>query len=129
MEITRSGVSRNRRVRHVLNVALRPHDEPLGARDELVPLVSEAHLLRTFLETTPDAVYFKDAQSRFIKISRALSRMFQLEDPDDAIGYADADFFGIEHARQAFEDEMEIVRTGRPLVDFEERETWEDGTE
>jgi diguanylate cyclase (GGDEF)-like protein/PAS domain S-box-containing protein len=110
-------------------VGLRPSDEPHEARDELLRLVSEGHLLRTFLETTPDAVYFKDAQSRFIKISQALAVRLQLADPDDAIGYTDHDFYAADHAMQALEDEREIVRTGRPLVDIEERETWDDGSE
>jgi diguanylate cyclase (GGDEF)-like protein/PAS domain S-box-containing protein len=53
----------------------------------------------------------------------------QLSEPDDAIGYTDHDFYAAEHAAQALEDEREIVRTGRPLVDIEEHETWDDGSE
>jgi diguanylate cyclase (GGDEF)-like protein len=34
-----------------------------------------------------------------------------------------------EHARQAFNDEQEIVRSGQPIVDKEEKETWPDGHE
>jgi signal transduction histidine kinase/CheY-like chemotaxis protein len=43
------------------------------------------------------------------------------------VGKTDFDFFTDEHARQAFEDEQEVIRTERPLVDVEEREVWPDG--
>ena len=41
------------------------------------------------------------------------------------MGKTDFDFFTPEHARQAFEDEQTIMRTGQPLT-VEERETWAD---
>ena len=47
-----------------------------------------------------------------------------------SIGKTDFDIFTEEHARPAFEDEQEIMRTGRPVVGKEEKETWpgrEDG--
>ncbi len=37
--------------------------------------------------------------------------------------------FSYEHAREAFEDEQEIIRTGRPIVNAEERETYPNGGE
>ena len=52
---------------------------------------------------------------------------FGLSDPGQAIGKTDFDFFTEEHARQAFDDEQRIMRTGAPLVGFEEKETWPDG--
>jgi DNA-binding NtrC family response regulator len=33
------------------------------------------------------------------------------------IGRTDMDFFSYEHARQAYEDEQRIIRTGEPLLD------------
>jgi hypothetical protein len=36
-------------------------------------LVDDRYLLDTFLEHTPDSVYFKDEMSRFIRMSRALA--------------------------------------------------------
>ncbi|MGA2639444.1 MAG: PAS domain-containing protein [Spirochaetia bacterium] len=40
------------------------------------------------------------------------------------MGKTDRDFFSQEHARQAYDDEQRIIRTGEPLVNVEERETW-----
>jgi sigma-B regulation protein RsbU (phosphoserine phosphatase) len=45
------------------------------------------------------------------------------------LGKTDADLFTPEHAQAALRDEQEILRTGQPLVNMEEKETWPDGRE
>jgi PAS domain S-box-containing protein len=92
-------------------------------------LIQERSLLRALMDNTPDHVYFKDADGRFIMISKAHGALFGLSDPAQAVGKTDFDFFTEEHARPAFEDEREIMRTGRPVVDLEEKETRLDGRE
>src|SRR5262249_25135867 len=72
----------------------------------------------------PDAIYFKDRESRFLRISRAMADRFELSGPEAAIGKTDADMFSAEHAQQALEDEQRILRTGVPLVGQIEKETW-----
>jgi two-component system sensor histidine kinase/response regulator len=90
-------------------------------------LAEERHLFRTLMENIPDKIYFKDLQSRFIRINAA--QHFHLGDPALAIGKTDFDFFTEEHARDAFADEQEVIRTGQPLIGKEEKETWPDGHE
>jgi PAS domain S-box-containing protein len=87
-------------------------------------LAWERNLLRALMDTIPDHIYFKDTDSRFIRVSKALAEWFGLSDPAQAVGKTDFDFFTEEHARPAYEDEQRIVRTGQPLVGIEERETW-----
>jgi diguanylate cyclase (GGDEF)-like protein/PAS domain S-box-containing protein len=86
-------------------------------------------LLKAFLQHVPDGVYFKDRGSRFVRISRSLALRFGFDNPAEAINKTDFDVFSEEHARQAFDDEQEIVRSGQPIVEKEERETWPDGRE
>jgi rsbT co-antagonist protein RsbR len=88
----------------------------------------EQRLLRAFLDNVSDNVYFKDAESRFIQISRSLVDWLGLSDPAEAVGKTDFDFFAEEHARLAYEDEQEVMRSGQPIVK-EEKETWPDGRE
>ena len=88
-------------------------------------LAQEQFLLKTLMDYTPDSIYFKDKTSRFIRISRALAQRFGLEDPAEAVGKSDFDFFSREHAQQAFEDEQAIIGEGR-TISKEERETWAD---
>ena len=92
-------------------------------------LLDAPYLLDALMDLIPDQVYFKDAQSRFVRISRAQALRWGLDDPRDAIGKTDFDFFAEEHARKAFADEQRLLETGVELVGIEERETWDDGRE
>ncbi len=108
--------------------------DELGERDEAgtegdIFLVPPSDLFNAFLEQTPDRLYIKDHQSRFVRVSRTMLDVFGLESQEDLIGKTDFDFFTQEHAQQAFNDEQEILRTGRPIISKEEKETWRDGTE
>jgi hypothetical protein len=55
--------------------------------------------------------------------------LFGLEDPAHVLGKTDAGLFTLEHAQAALRDEQETLRTGQPLVNMEEKETWPDGRE
>ena len=82
-------------------------------------------LLDTMLKNIPDSVYFKDRESKFIKVSDGLVELFGLSDASELIGKADADFFGKEHAEGALADERHILETGEPVIGKLERETWD----
>ncbi|MGD1156855.1 MAG: PAS domain S-box protein, partial [Terriglobia bacterium] len=92
-----------------------------------VALMEERHLLRTLLDNLPDMIYFKDRESRFTRINKAHANEFGLNDPAQAVGKTDFDFFTAEHAQGAYNDEQEIIRTGQPVLGKEEKETWPDG--
>lgn len=92
-------------------------------------LARERFLLKTLMDTLPDHIYFKDRESRFIAVNRATAALFGFPDPADVLGKTDADLFAREHAQAALHDEQEILRTGQPLVNMEEKETWPDGHE
>jgi diguanylate cyclase (GGDEF)-like protein/PAS domain S-box-containing protein len=92
-------------------------------------LLDDRYLLDTLMEHIPDQIYFKDAKSRFVRVSGALASRLGLEDAADAVGKTDFDFFAGEHAQKAFADEQRLLETGEPLVGIEERETWQDGRE
>ena len=91
----------------------------------LETLVEEQRLLDAFLQHVPVHVFFKDRNSRFVRISHALSTHFGLSDPSLAVNKTDFDMFSREHAEQAFADEQEVMRTARPLPWKEEKETWQ----
>ena len=90
-------------------------------------LLDTPYLLDTLMDLIPDQIYFKDAKSRFVRVSRALAARWGLEDPRSAIGKTDFDFFAEEHAQKAFADEQRLLQTGEELVGIEELETWQDG--
>lgn len=113
---------------HSLQRALRYAMERFHSEQELA---KERDLMSTLLENIPDRIYFKDRQSRFIRINQALRQLFRLERVEDAYGKTDADFYGEEHARPALEDERQVMETGQPIynkiereVDMEGRVSW-----
>ncbi|GAK50380.1 signal transduction histidine kinase, nitrogen specific, NtrB [Candidatus Moduliflexus flocculans] len=89
-------------------------------------LTRERYLLRTLMEYSPDLIYFKDRESRFLRVNNAFARRAAL-DPQSILGKTDFDIVGPEHAKKAFADEQRIMKTGEPLIDQEERETWLNG--
>lgn len=96
-------------------------------KEDVAPPLPTEVLLRTLLATLPDSIYFKDRDSRFVLVSRSLLEKFGLEDSSEALGKTDFDFFTEEHASKAFEDEQRLLRTGEPLIDAVEKETWANG--
>jgi len=87
-------------------------------------LIREQYLMKSLMDATTDHIYFKDKASRFLRINQTMAERFGLKHSDKAIGKTDFDFFSEEHAKQAFDDEQRILRTGEPLVNIEEKETW-----
>ncbi|MBN1438321.1 MAG: PAS domain-containing protein [Anaerolineales bacterium] len=92
-------------------------------------LARERDLFRTMMNSTTDFIYFKDAQNRYQLINRSMAAHFHLPDPAEAVGKTDFDYFTDEHARQAFQEEEQIITGGEPLIAIEEKETWPDGRE
>lgn len=90
-------------------------------------LLAEQYLLNTFMDNTPDVIYFKDRESRIIRHNKAYVTLLGSFDEHTMIGKTDFDFFTAEHAKKAFDDEQAIMRTGRPMINIEEMETWKDG--
>jgi PAS domain S-box-containing protein len=89
-------------------------------------LEHEHDLLHALMDNIPDAIYFKDHESRFLRVSRAMAKKMGFSDPGELIGKTDFDIFTKEHAQQAFNDEQKVIRTNRPVIGIEEKETWPD---
>jgi PAS domain S-box-containing protein len=89
-------------------------------------LAREQYLTNALMDNIPDHIYFKDTESRFIRMTRSLAGWFGLGDPGQVVGKTDFDFFTEDHARPAYDDEQRIIETGEPILGVEERETWPD---
>jgi PAS domain S-box-containing protein len=115
-----------------------PDGEKLGAvvvmrdfteqKEAQEALRRESTLLHALMDNIPDAIYFKDTESRFTRVNRHVPYRGG-NAPEEVVGKTDFDFFVEEHARAAYEDEQRIMRTGVPLVDKEECETYTDGSQ
>lgn len=90
-------------------------------------LAHERDLLQALLEYAPDVIYFKDAESRILRASRAFAVKVGRNDPLELVGKTDHELFDPEHADQARADEQAILATGVPLHGKTEKEVWADG--
>ncbi len=97
--------------------------------DERAAVEKERLVLRALMDHFPGNIYFKDTQSRFTRVNRAFADYLGVKDAALVAGKTDFDIFSAEHAKQAFEDEQEVIRTGVPILNVEEKETWRDGRE
>jgi PAS domain S-box-containing protein len=77
----------------------------------------EKEFLQVLMDYIPYTIYFKDLDCRFTKINKAQARLIGLDNPKEAIGKTDFDFFSDQHAQAAFEDERKIMTTGIPLLE------------
>ncbi len=92
-----------------------------------ISMIDHATLLSGLLDQLPDAVYFKDLQGRYLRINRSLADWLGLQDPAEAPGKTDADFYPKEFARAIAEIDQTIVKTGVPILDQEEKVVGPDG--
>jgi sigma-B regulation protein RsbU (phosphoserine phosphatase) len=94
---------------------------------ELEALTFGQDLFSFLLENTPDQVYFKDLQGHFLRASRAVAQYMDIENPGDLIGKSDFDFWSEQTAREAFDDEQQIIKTGQPMIGKVEKLVHADG--
>jgi PAS domain S-box-containing protein len=90
-------------------------------------LVFKNNLLSTLLHKTPDHIYFKDRESRFVQVSRALVEKLGVENAGEVIGKTDFDFFTKPHAQQAYKEEREMIKNGKHVIGKVIKETYLDG--
>lgn len=90
-------------------------------KDAEKKFAQERNLLELLMESVPDTIYFKDNQSRFIKINEAQARVLGAESPEEAIGKTDFDYFEDDFATEAYQDEQEIFQTKSPLISKPEK--------
>lgn len=84
----------------------------------------QQYLMQALMDNYPDDIYFKDKESKILQVSKAMALKHKYCNPDELKGKTDYDLFSEEHASQAYEDEQRIIKTGQPLYNIEEKETY-----
>ena len=79
-------------------------------------LVYEHSLFRLLVDNVPDWIFFKDAESRLIRINKACVQLLGLADPQEAVGKTDFDFYPREIAQRFYAEEQKIIQSGEPIV-------------
>jgi PAS domain S-box-containing protein len=83
-------------------------------------LITERNLLRTLIDSMPDMIYIKDTQSRYLTISRPMAQFLGAEAPEGVLGKTDFEFCPHEMAVRFYEDEQRVMRSGQPMIGYEE---------
>ena len=91
-------------------------------------LEKEKYFLDSLMDNMPDAIYFKDKESRMMRVSKYMAHHFGIT-VEDIIGKTDFDFQDAVHAKEAYEDEQNIQKTRTPKIDYIEKEIKKDGSE
>jgi PAS domain S-box-containing protein len=90
-------------------------------------LRNERDLLQIFMDNIPDTIYFKDTESRFLRINKTQAKFLKLNDPQEAIGKTDLAFQRPDLARQFMEEEKQVIETGQAIVNRIEFNPTDDG--
>jgi two-component system sensor histidine kinase/response regulator len=90
-------------------------------------LAYERDLLEALMDNIPDAIYFKDAESRFVRVNSAHAHRMGLKDAEEARGKTDFDFYASEFAQNTYRDEQKVVKTGKPMIGDIEKIIQKDG--
>ncbi|SHI55545.1 PAS domain S-box-containing protein [Tangfeifania diversioriginum] len=80
-------------------------------------LTRESALLNSMLATLPDYIYFKDIESRFLRISESMVDLFNAKSSEDVIGKTDFDYHSRKDAQKYFEEEQKIIKDEKGFVD------------
>ncbi len=93
-----------------------------------VKLIHERHLLQMLMDNMPDSIYFKDEENKFIMVNKAKAAHSNVK-PSDMIGKTDFDFFSEEEAKRISEDDEDVMRNGKYIINKIEKFTSPEGFE
>lgn len=93
-----------------------------------IKLAREHNLLQTLMDSIPDSIYFKDTENKFVKVNKAKAARYGVK-PEEMIGKTDFDFLPESEAKRAFDDDDEVLKTGKFIINKVEKLTGIDGSE
>lgn len=80
----------------------------------------ERNLVRAAFAQTPDFLYIKDRQSKFVMTNNNTAKYHHVLTADAMIGLSDFSLTSRPRAEELYEAEQDIIRTGKPLIDYQE---------
>ena len=70
-------------------------------------------ILQAVIEATPDAIFVKDLDGRYVLVNEAAAR-FLGKSPADIVGKHDLELYPEADARRFIEDDQRVLATGQP---------------
>lgn len=91
---------------------------PYRLQADFFASIAEPYLIRTMFDQLPDVYFFiKDRESRLIAASKSIFERLGVKSETEIIGARDEDLFPPHIARGYRDDDQQVFRTGKPLLD------------
>lgn len=108
-----------------INQILEERQEHIEQQSEILSdkskqLENERNILRAFIDNMPDRIYIKDKDGKFITGNSELVNVMKAGSVENLVGKTDYDFYPGEMAEDYFNDDMNVVKSGVPIVNKEE---------
>lgn len=103
------------------------HKDISDRKEKELLLAQERFLLESLMSFAPQSIYFKDLESKFIRVNKAFALKMDCKDVNEIIGKSDYDFFCNEYANNKYFIEQEIIKSGVTHT-FEEFTELKDGS-
>lgn len=94
-------------------------DRFLSAQQSI--LDDERKRLRALIDNIPDLLYVKDRESRFLVANAHTAQILGANSVEELVGKTDFDFLPKELAAAFYADEQEVMRSGQPLYNHQEK--------
>ena len=104
----------------IRNIARRKEAEK-SLKDAHLELAYERDLLHTLLSEVPEYISFKNQALKYLRINNALSQLFGLNSPEDAIGKDQHAYMAADIAERQLQEDLEIIKTGKPIINIEHK--------
>ena len=82
-------------------------------------LGNAATIVNALISSLDTAFYIKSTEQKFIIANNAFFKMLNLNVKTNMIGKEDKDLFSIKEAKYNYEQDSEVVKTGKPLIGYE----------
>jgi PAS domain S-box-containing protein len=92
-------------------------------------LEQERDLLRALIDSSPDYIFVKDVDGRFLISNRAHARAAHIENPDDLVGKTAYDTFPSDLAAQYDADDRAVLASGKAFLNLERQTVDYDGNQ
>ncbi|HCT30463.1 MAG TPA: hypothetical protein DIW31_06960, partial [Bacteroidales bacterium] len=79
-------------------------------------LHADKSLLDSLLLNSPDYIYQKDINGKYVHVSNSMLELFNAFSPEEVIGLSDFDLLDKEQASRTYRDEQDVIRTKSPII-------------
>ena len=83
-------------------------------------LARERDLLLTFINHVPDLMFVKDLEAKYVTANDSFLSVMGIANLDDLVGKSDDDLIDPDLSRRYISEDMQIFKSGNPIIDREE---------